>query len=223
MKQEYIEKLNDADLILVGIGKEFETKKYQTEEKAIDALKELKKHLEGKNYYIITVCTNSILRKVDFPNERVVSPCGNVDLKQCTNRCEGSLMELTKEDRKKLEECLNSSDEPVFGKCPICGKQLVLNNVYASQYDENGYLEDWKMYTKWLQGTLNKKLCVLELGMDLTFPSIIRWPFEKVAYYNQKAVFFRVNSDLYHMTEELKDKGISIAQNSIDWLLEKDI
>lgn len=223
MKREYIEKITDADLVLIGIGKEFEIQKYKTEEMAIDALIELKKHLEGKNYYLITVCTNSILIKAGFPEERVVCPCGNVDLKQCTNKCEGSLLELTGEDRKKLEECLSNSEEPTFGKCPVCGKDMVLNNVYASQYDENGYLDNWKIYTKWLQGTLNKKLCVLELGMDLTFPSIIRWPFEKVAYYNQKAVFFRVNSNLYHMTEELKDKGISIEQNSIDWLLEKDI
>ncbi|MBR4082916.1 MAG: hypothetical protein IKK33_01390 [Lachnospiraceae bacterium] len=223
MKREYIEKITDADLILVGIGKEFETNKYQTEERAIEALQTLKEHLEGKNYYVITVCTNSILKQAGFPAERIVCPCGNVELKQCTNKCDESLQVLTIEDRKKLEKCLNNGEEPRFGQCPVCGKDMVLNNVYASQYDENGYLENWKLYTKWLQGTLNKKLCVLELGMDLTYPSIIRWPFEKVAYYNQKAVFFRVNADLYHMAEELKDKGLSIAENSIDWLLEKDI
>lgn len=100
---------------------------------------------------------------------------------------------------------------------------MVLNNVYASKYNEEGYLKDWSRYTKWLQGTLNKKLCILELGVNLVFPSIIRWPFEKVGFYNQKATFIRVNETLYHMSEELKDKGISVAQNSIDWLLESDI
>ena len=100
---------------------------------------------------------------------------------------------------------------------------MVPNNVYAEQYDEEGYLADWRMYTKWLQGTLNKKLCVLELGVDLTFPNIIRWPFEKVAFYNQKALFIRVNEKLYHMSEELKDKGVAVNKKSIDWLLETDI
>lgn len=223
MKQEYIDKILDADLILIGIGKEFETKKYQCEQRAIAALKELKELLSGKNYYAITICTNSILKRAGFPDDRIVSPCGNVELKQCTNQCAGSLQELTDEDMNQFEECLIRNEEPVFGKCPICGENMILNNVYATHYDENGYLGNWKFYTKWLQGTLNKKLCVLELGTDLSFPSIIRWPFEKVAYYNQKAEFFRVNANLYHMTEELKDKGIAIAQNAIDWLVEKEI
>ena len=223
MKQEYVDKISDADLILVGIGKEFEENKFKCEQKAIEALKELKRLLEGRNYYVITICTNSILKRAGFPEERIVSPCGNVEMKQCTNNCEGSLQMLTEEDKDLVEESLKQDVLPTLGKCPKCGSDMVLNNVYAKQYDENGYLRNWKLYTKWLQGTLNKKLCVLELGTDLTFPSIIRWPFEKVAYYNQKAVFIRVNADLYHMTEELKDKGIAIAQNAIDWLLEKDI
>lgn len=223
MKKEFIDKINDADLILIGIGKEFEINKYQCEKRAIDALVELKNHLEGKNYYMITICTNSILKCAGLSEERMVSPCGNLELKQCSNQCDGSLQELTEDDLYRLEECIKSGNEPIFGKCPLCGGEMVLNNIYAASYDENGYLENWKLYTKWLQGTLNKKLYVLELGTDLSFPTIIRWPFEKVAYFNQKAEFFRVNAELYHMTEELKDKGVAIAQNSIDWLLEKDI
>ena len=82
---------------------------------------------------------------------------------------------------------------------------------------------DWSIYKKWLQGTINKNVCILELGVGLVFPSVIRWPFEKVAFYNQKAVFVRVNERLYHMSEELKDKGVSVAQNAIDWLLDEDI
>lgn len=223
MKQIYLDKLDDAELILIGIGKEFENKKYQCDENAIEALTELKRNLTGKNYYIITVCTNDILDKAGFAQERIVSPCGNLKKKQCANKCEGSLQLLTVSEVEKMYKQILNSDEPLFGKCPICGENMRLNNIYAPQYDENGYLDNWKYYTKWLQGTLNKKLYILELGVDLTFPSIIRWPFEKVAYYNQKAVFFRINENLYHMTEELKDKGISIAKNAIDWLLEKEI
>ncbi len=223
MKQEYIDMLSDADLILIGIGKEFEQKQFQCEQKAVEALLELKKALNGKNYYVITICMNSILRRAGFPEERIVNPCGNVELKQCANQCEGSLQALTEDDEFLLAESIKNDKHPMFGKCPICGGEMVLNNVYAAHYDEKGYLDNWKLYTKWLQGTLNKKLCVLELGADLTFPSIIRWPFEKVAYYNQKAIFLRVNEELYHMTEELKDKGVPIAENAIDWLLEKDI
>ena len=71
---------------------------------------------------------------------------------------------------------------------------------------------------KWLQGTLNKKVLILEIGVNMEYPSIIRWPFEKTAYLNQKANFIRINESLPQLTEELKDKGISINVNGIEWL-----
>lgn len=223
MKKEYIEKIEESDLILIGIGSEFETSRYICEESAVKALVELKNILGKKNYFVITTCTNNILLEADLPKDRIVAPCGNLEVKQCSQACQGSLLQLTAEEKQSIREKCGGDEELQLGVCPNCGAPMVLNNVYASEYDEEGYLGDWKMYTKWLQGTLNKKLCVLELGVDLTFPNIIRWPFEKVAFYNQKALFVRVNEKLYHMSEELKDKGIAVNKNSIDWLLETDI
>ncbi len=223
MKKEYIEKIDESDLILIGIGSEFEASRYRCEENAIKALKELKEVLTGKNYFVITTCTNNILLEAGLPKERMVAPCGNLEVKQCSKACQGSLQQLTAEEKRYIRENCDGDEVLQLGVCPSCGEPMTLNNVYASEYDEEGYLGDWKMYTKWLQGTLNKNLCVLELGVDLTFPNIIRWPFEKVAFYNQKALFIRVNEKLYHMSEELKDKGIAVNKKSIDWLLETDI
>lgn len=221
MKKEFIEKIEDAELILVGIGSEFEKEKLKCGDDARKALKKLYEILKGKNYFLLTTCTNSVLAEVGFPEERCVSPCGNMKWKQCINGCDDTLYPLTKDDRLLLENVTDVTNIPELGKCPICGKALVLNNVYAEKYNESSYLDAWKMYTKWLQGTLNKKLCVLELGVDMTFPNIIRWPFEKVAFYNNKAVFIRVNEKLYHMSEALKDKGVSVGENAIAWLEEK--
>ena len=95
---------------------------------------------------------------------------------------------------------------------------MVLNNIFAEGYNENGYLEQWKVYTKWLQGTVNHRLLVLELGVGMRFPTVVRWPFEKVAFFNNKAAFVRVNEKLYQLSEELAIKGCGIAQNAIAWL-----
>ena len=72
----------------------------------------------------------------------------------------------------------------------------------------------------WLQGTIHKSVMILELGVSMKYPSVIRFPFEKVAFYNEKAMFYRVNEKLYHMTEELHDKGISVKANAYDWILQ---
>jgi len=222
MSKEIQQKIMDADLVLVGIGAEFEAKRYCVDDKAKAALVELLNVLTGKNYFILTTCTNDVLCDIGFKEERIVAPCGTLRKKQC-ECCESSIADLTEEDVSLLQQSIAKGDIPSLTPCTFCGKPMVLNNVYANNYDENGYLENWSIYKKWLQGTINKKLCILELGVDLTFPSVIRWPFEKIAFYNQKADFIRVNERLFHMSEELSGKGISIAKNSIDWLLEKDI
>lgn len=222
MNKEIEQKIKDADLVLIGIGTEFETKKYSVDKRAKEALHKLLEILTGKNYFLLTTCTNDVLQDIGFKTDRMVAPCGTLKKKQC-ECCENSLTDLTKEDIFLLEKAIVQNETPYLSACPICGQPMVLNNVYSKKYDENGYLENWTIYKKWLQGTINKRLCILELGVDLAFPSVIRWPFEKVAFYNQKADFIRVNERLFHMSEELKDKGISIAQNSVDWLCEKDI
>ena len=76
-------------------------------------------------------------------------------------------------------------------------------------------MADWERYRKWLSCTLNKKLCILELGVGFQYPSVIRWPFEKTAFLNNKASFVRVNSKFFQLSEELKGKAISIPQNPL--------
>jgi len=118
-------------------------------------------------------------------------------------------------DRKKYEEQIKKGEEPI---CPHCGKQLIMNHLGCNKYSEEWYLEKWSLYTKWLQGTLNKNLCVLELGVGMKYPSVIRWPFEKVVFINQKAKLIRVHESLYQLTQEVKDKGTSVQADPIEFL-----
>ena len=220
MENNILQLIGEADLVLVGIGSEFENKRFLIEEDALQALNHLALVLQKKNYFVVSICTNDIAKKSQLQSDRIVQPCGSATKKQCVNRCEEGLLELNSQEYETLNSEHLEPTDINLGKCPKCGSALVLNTVYTECYDENGYLKDWSRYTKWLQGTLNKRLCILELGVDLSYPSIIRWPFEKVAFYNNKAHFVRVNEKLYHMSEEIKEKGISVSKNAVEWLSE---
>ncbi|MCI8530652.1 MAG: hypothetical protein HFH82_16235 [Lachnospiraceae bacterium] len=198
------------------------------EDKSISsALGKLSVLLEGKNAFIVSTSVNGDIARY---GGNVVMPCGSGLKKQCFKGCGNVLLEVTEADRKimgqgfeKLFHESEVSQEEIgelfsLGTCPECGAPLVLNTVYAENYNEGGYLEQWKIYTKWLQGTLNHQLLVLELGVGMKFPSVIRWPFEKAAFFNQKAFFCRVNETLYQLAEELSGKGCGISMNTIDWL-----
>lgn len=258
-KQNILEKIREADMVLVGLGEDFDCTKclrgskiYENGKELLneagyrwvipawksycedelgesavrDALIKLEKILHDKDYFVVSVSTNSIIRDIPWKKEKLVMPCGDDMKKQCVKGCTGELADVTEEERKFFKDALRQLFEgkfpdmgiPRLGLCSRCGSDMILNNIYAESYNEDGYMGKWQIYTKWLQGTLNHKLVILELGVGLRFPSVIRWPFEKIAFYNKQTSFYRIHERLYQMTEELSSKGIGIPRNAIDWI-----
>ena len=198
-------------------------------EKVRVGLQKLSACLEGKNYFVISVATNGEIAQIPWREGRLVMPCGSDMRCQCSTACGEHLRLLHSGEREHMKVQMQRWKESAFrggtpvldamlGNCSSCGSKIGLNNIFHPKYDEKGYLTDWQNYTKWLQGTLNKNIVVLELGVGMNFPSVIRFPFEKIAFYNQKAKFYRVHESLYQLTEELAEKGLGIAKNAIDWM-----
>lgn len=181
----------------------------------------LRKILAGKDYFIVSLCMDDAIYEVGLQEERIVAPCGGFRKMQCDHNCRHVLSEMPQESydavvkyyRKEIS--LWDLREPV---CTDCGGKLRFNQLGVTKYAEEGYLDQWNRYTRWLQGTVNRQLCVLELGVGMEYPGIIRFPFEKVVFYNQKALLYRVHSKLYQTGEEIGDRGIGIRANAVDFL-----
>lgn len=178
--------------------------------------------LKDKNYFIVSLCMDDYIYGADFDETRIVTPCGGFRKMQCNMNCSQVLSEIPQEtfdevvQYYKKELPLEALKEP---KCSVCGEKLRFNQLGVTKYAEEGYLERWSHYTKWLQGTVNKKLCILELGVGLEYPTVIRFPFEKIVFYNQKAFLYRVHPALYQLGEEIADRGLGIKENPVDFLI----
>lgn len=189
------------------------------------AYSNLARMLTGKNYFIISLCMDDYVYGAGFPENRIVTPCGGFRKMQCDNNCSHILSEIPQESydavlqyyRKELP--IEALHEPI---CSRCGSKLRFNQIGVTQYAEEGYLERWNEYTKWLQGTVNKKLLVLELGVGMEYPTVIRFPFEKIVFYNQKALLYRIHPLLFQIGEEIGDRGCAVMANPIDFLCDCD-
>ncbi len=153
MDERLVASVNDAEKILIGIGEAFDNKG----EEALAAYDKLKGLIDGKDYYIVSICEDGVINDAGFDESKVVTPL-------------------------------------------------------------DGNEEKWDEYNKWLSRTLNRKLVVLELGVGLKMPGVIRWPFEKVAFINAKAEMFRVHKSLYQTTEELGDKCTGIKADPLEFM-----
>lgn len=251
-----LEKAKNAELVLVGIGEEFQynwnilmqNERYQEIEKEIEgreeyrwitpfiqklaleeyrdenlarAYRKLKEILDGCNYFIISTVMDDYVHQFGFKEEKIVTPCGGFMKMQCDYNCSGQLTELDKDTYEKVklyykkEAALEELHEPI---CSQCGQKIRFNQIGTTKYAQEGYLPQWNTYMKWLQGTVNKKVCVIELGAGMQLPTIIRWPFERIVYYNKKAFLFRIHSTLYQMEEKIGDRGMGIEENPITFL-----
>lgn len=179
--------------------------------------------LKEKNYFVVSICQDGLIEQAGFKEQRTVAPCGSYQKMQCSEKCNKDFYDVSKELLEQVRDFMNGKNteaklQPPI--CPVCGKPLVFNNIDAENYMEEGYLEQWMVYKKWLQGTVNKKLCVLELGAGMKYPTVIRWPFEKIVFFNQKAELFRIHSWLHQITEEIKEKGHGICQEPEEFIRE---
>ena len=257
MKELVLQEIEAADMILIGLGEEFDQRSqllknenYKRNEKKLKddknewlipvlmeesriemgisiskALDNLVKLLDNKNYYIISTSLSDEIRRRMWLRNHLVVPLGNAYRYQCSEKCDNVPMDMNAKEKELvssvLKQGLNAEirNGSSLGKCPLCGKEKRCNTVYLyEEYDERGYQEEWKRYTNWLQLTLNHKVLLLELGVGLNYPSVIRWPFEKIASINQQSRLCRIHESLYHLPEGLAQKGISIPENAIAWL-----
>lgn len=216
-KKEAIEKVKEAQKVLIGIGKEWGMRDDEKDirfrhlcdpaqaelKEAYEALYEL---IKEKDYYIVTTLTDGAIYEMPFDKNKIVAPCGNIHWRQCSKACTKDIWE---------------ENEVPDDVCPHCKAPLTGNTIKAEIYIEEGYLPRWKDYMKWQTGTINRSLVILELGEGFATPTVMRWPFEKIIYFNQKSRLYRVNESFYQLPKEAEERGVSVHENSVRWMLGK--
>ena len=217
VKTEVMEKIKEAQKVLIGIGKEWALRDDEKDirfchltdpsqadlKAAYEALYDL---IKEKDYYIVTTLTDGAVYEMPFDKNRIVAPCGNIHWRQCSKACTKDIWE---------------EGEVPDDICPHCKAPLTGNTLKAETYIEEGYLPRWKDYMKWQTGTINRSLVILELGEGFSTPTVMRWPFEKIIYFNQKSKLYRINENFYQLPKEAEERGVSVHENSVRWMLEK--
>lgn len=217
VKTEVMEKIKEAQKVLIGIGKEWALRDDEKDirfchltdpsqadlKAAYEALYDL---IKEKDYYIVTTLTDGAVYEMPFDKNRIVAPCGNIHWRQCSKACTKDIWE---------------ESEVPDDVCPHCKAPLTGNTIKAETYIEEGYLPRWKDYMKWQTGTINRSLVILELGEGFATPTVMRWPFEKFIYFNRKSRLYRINESFYQLPKEAEERGVSVHENSVRWMLEK--
>lgn len=205
MLEQIRQSIEQAQMVLVGIGTEFAVKEEAQEDPFFT---ELAKTAQTDPAAAALLAFHKSQKKAGGCKKEQVQKAYEVlaDLLKDKNYFVISLCEdgLLEQSGLKKDRILTPAKE---------GEEETDGGVYPA--------DSWETYTKWLQGTLNRNLVILELGVGMELPQLIRFPFEKVAYFNQKSCLYRVHSHLYQMTEEMKERGYSVPVHPVTLLLEE--
>ena len=80
--------------------------------------------------------------------------------------------------------------------------------------------KQWDFYNKWLSATLNHKLLLIELGEGFQHLNIVRSPFEKITFINQKSKMYRINEIFPQVPKTIETRATSVSINSYTFLTE---
>ena len=209
-----LEALSGAEKVLIGIGGEWrlrdDGRDVRRRSLGDPVQKELREAyavlwslVRDKDYYVVTTVTDGAVYDTDFDSRRVVAPCGNIHWRQCSKACTKDIWE---------------EGEVPDDICPHCSAPLTGNTVEAETYIEEGYLPRWEAYKKWQTGTLNRRLVILELGEGFKTPTVMRWPFEKIGFFNQKSVFYRIHETFFQIPKETGERAVGIRADSVAFI-----
>lgn len=123
----------------------------------------------------------------------------------------------------KLSELLKKKDYFIVTLQDRAGLEAagIVPEQITAPFSEGESQESWEKYLHWLSFTLNQKLCILELGVGFKNPDVIRFPFEKTCYFNQKSRYIRINETFPQLSAEIADRGVSIKRNPADFFSEE--
>ena len=98
--------------------------------------------------------------------------------------------------------------------CPVCGGPMDVN-LRINQFfvEDRHWHESAERYEKFVTVHLKSRLVLLEIGVGMNTPTIIRYPFEQITYTDKDATLIRLNDSWPQAPPEIANRTISFAED----------
>ena len=173
----------------------------------LEAYQNLLKIVKDKNYFVITTNVDGQFLKSGFAKEKVFEVQGSYGKIQCSIPCHNKLYD----DTKLVKEMLKSKDNlkvdtNLVPYCPICHQKMEINIRKDDSFvEDSNWHQLYNAYKNFINSNIDKKLVLIELGVGFNTPSIIRFPFERLAYEYENVTLIRINDRYTDITYELQN------------------
>ena len=176
------------------------------------AYRRLRDLMSGKDCFVITTNVDHCFQKAGFDALRLFCTQGDYGLWQCAKPCHQRTYDNEAAVRRMVAEQRNMRiPTELIPRCPRCGGPMA-NNLRS----DDTFVEDeaWHLaagrYRDFLREHEGARLLFLELGVGWNTPGIIKYPFQRMAAGNERAVYACVNLREAAAPRELEGRSILV-------------
>ena len=176
---------------------------------------ELLELVKDKEYFVITTNVDHRFQVADFDKERLYYTQGDYGLFQCSKACHQKTYDNEKEIRQmiKLQKNMRIPSE-LIPHCPVCGAPMTTNlRIDDTFVQDQGWHQAKKNYEKFLTQYTNKKVLYLDLGVGNNTPGIIKYPFWRMTYENNKSNYVSINLEPMPIVKEIEEQSIGLVHD----------
>ena len=168
--------------------------------------------MSGKDCFVITTNVDHCFQKAGFDELRLFCTQGDYGLWQCAKPCHQRTYDNEAPVRRMVAEQRDMRiPTELIPRCPRCGGPMANNLRSDDTFVEN---EAWRLaagrYRDFLRGHEGARLLFLELGVGWNTPGIIKYPFQRMAAGNERAVYACVNLGEAAAPRELEGRSILV-------------
>ncbi len=184
-------------------------------EQESELYKTLRKLIKDKNYFVLTTNVDNMFLDNGFSKERIFYTQGNYGLFQCKNACHNKTYDNKDIILKMISEQKDMKvPSYLIPKCPVCGSKMDMNlRKDANFVQDDIWYEMGDRYSSFINENKDKNLVLLELGVGMNTPSVIKYPFWQLTYNNKNASLITISKDTLGVPKEIINQSIVIDED----------
>ena len=176
------------------------------------AYRRLRDLMSGKDCFVITTNVDHCFQKAGFDVSRLFFTQGDYGLWQCARPCHQETYDNEAPVQRMVSEQRDMRiPTELIPRCPRCGGPMANNLRIDDTFVED---EAWHLaagrYRDFLRGHEGARVLFLELGVGWNTPGIIKYPFQRMAVRNERAVYACVNLGEAVAPRELEGRSILV-------------
>lgn len=180
-----------------------------------EAYKTLLDLSEGRDYFVLTTNVDHQFQRAGFDKSRLFYTQGDYGLFQCSLPCHNSTY-----DNKQLIQAMVAEQKDMeipaslIPRCPVCGGLMTTNLRSDDKFVEDaGWHTAADSYQAFVNSCKGKKTLLLELGVGMNTPVIIKFPFWKMAASYKNFRYVCIDLHPVRAPFDLRERAVYIAQD----------